>query len=328
MSLAKTVVDEVGSTAPLVQEPMIIVCQSSPASLDTVPVVKRLIGHDNVEHFSTWVEFMRWLFSQPRGNVVPWVTLITGWREAKPCVAAISAAVSGDADHIRPDARRPDLQEPHGQGGQAAFAGTVKVAIANMIIVPSSEQTPSVQARQKAKAKTWARSEELVNIGLQVTVADNEAHLATLLPTQEETTTIASTTACSTYASEGSQASTPRFDEGDCVTHCYSAPAAMCRMRTPSPDYNYRRMRTPSPDYSYRERRRSAPSSPALSPLSPTSSAMMWPAPFAPQYLPGLQVGGPQPFVVGLPAVRMPVGMGTPFAHVVAPPMARHIAPR
>jgi hypothetical protein len=70
----------------------------------------------SVVHFPTTASFINWLFIQPRGDIIPWATLVAGWREAKPCAMAILAARSGDTSRLRPDARRPGLRgltSPH-----------------------------------------------------------------------------------------------------------------------------------------------------------------------------------------------------------------------
>eukprot|EP00959_Pyramimonas_sp_CCMP1952_P335752 7030447-Pyramimonas_sp.AAC.1 len=47
------------------------------------------------------------MFNQVRGvDVVPWVTLVVGWREAKPCIDAVQAAATGRDCGLRKDASR------------------------------------------------------------------------------------------------------------------------------------------------------------------------------------------------------------------------------
>lgn len=80
--------------------------------------------------------FTRWLFGQPRGNgVVPSIALVVGWREAKPCLAAIASARSGILEGLRPDSQRPPLRPAEmlpGGGDQ------VQVVVGTMIVVAGS----------------------------------------------------------------------------------------------------------------------------------------------------------------------------------------------
>jgi hypothetical protein len=89
--------------------------------------------------------FTRWLVRQERGPVTPWCALITGWREAKPCAAAIAAARLGDCRGLRYDRLREPLA-PLRAG--AVPEANVGVAILTMIVVVLPDKV--------RKAQSWA----------------------------------------------------------------------------------------------------------------------------------------------------------------------------
>jgi len=105
-------------------------------------------------HFGTSPEFTRWLFLQPRGAIEPWAVLLVGWREAKPCAMAISAARSGDISKLRPDSRCPELQTITRNP-----CGEVQVAVKHMIIRVQSNSD------QERRARRWARKEACSLLG-------------------------------------------------------------------------------------------------------------------------------------------------------------------
>ncbi|CAK0891314.1 unnamed protein product, partial [Prorocentrum cordatum] len=87
-------------------------------------------------------KFTRWMFNQMRGpEVVPWVTLVVGWREAKPCVDAVEAAATGRDSRLRQDSSRM----LRAATGDTAGAARVQVAVSTVIIAAHD-------ARQKARA--------------------------------------------------------------------------------------------------------------------------------------------------------------------------------
>lgn len=110
-------------------------------------------------------KFARWMFKQVRGpHIVPWVTLVVGWREAKPCVDAIEAAATGRDCGLRQDASRT----LRAATGDTAGSARVKVAVSTVIIAVHN-------ARQKAKADrfiaTYSGADATQKTDLKITVA-------------------------------------------------------------------------------------------------------------------------------------------------------------
>jgi hypothetical protein len=119
-------------------------------------------------------KFARWMFKQVRGpDIVPWVTLVVGWREAKPCVDAIEAAATGRDCGLRQDASRTLRAAT---GDTAGFA-RVKVAVSTVIIAVHN-------ARQKAKADrfiaTRSGADAMQKPDLEITVASGADELLAL----------------------------------------------------------------------------------------------------------------------------------------------------
>ncbi|CAK0897410.1 unnamed protein product [Prorocentrum cordatum] len=124
---------------------------------------------------SSEVEFARWLFAQPRGTVTPSSILVTGWREAKPCMAAIRAARTGETGNLRKDGRRPRL--PAATPDRGALNG---VAVGAMVIMV---QKPA----QESRARTWLSGEDAsspldpaLRVGVVVGTRQLEATLSCL----------------------------------------------------------------------------------------------------------------------------------------------------
>mmetsp|Transcript_98153 Transcript_98153/g.219650 ORF Transcript_98153/g.219650 Transcript_98153/m.219650 type:complete len:271 (-) Transcript_98153:434-1246(-) len=105
--------------------------------------------------------FARWLFVQPRGDVTPYATIITGWRESKPCAYAIAAVRSGHCTDLEPDPGRPPLQPIIGR--PQGLGELVPCAIKAFIV---HADTP-VKAR---RARLWANSRGTVLIGMPILV--------------------------------------------------------------------------------------------------------------------------------------------------------------
>mmetsp|Transcript_93756 Transcript_93756/g.248908 ORF Transcript_93756/g.248908 Transcript_93756/m.248908 type:complete len:267 (-) Transcript_93756:84-884(-) len=82
------------------------------------------------------VHFARWLFSQERGEMVPFGVLAVTWREARACLRAIRAARTGDNSELRIDGKRPQLQPPVGDPPQHAFPS---IAVGSVVIVAECE---------------------------------------------------------------------------------------------------------------------------------------------------------------------------------------------
>jgi hypothetical protein len=109
-------------------------------------------------YFPTAVKFTRWVFQQPRGVVEPWAVLVTGWREAKPCLLALQAARTGAITGLRPDAQRPPLRQLPPDYPEDAEVG---IAIRFVVVLLDREEL-------RAKAMAWARRSEPATRGLDI----------------------------------------------------------------------------------------------------------------------------------------------------------------
>lgn len=112
-------------------------------------------------YFSTPVKFTRWLFKKRRGKgVVPWALLVVGWREAKPCMSALKAAMHDDTEHLRPDARRPKLRAKDGRDEEPAA-----IAVRAVVVMAESDQ-------QESRALKWSTSDECSGMETHVVASD------------------------------------------------------------------------------------------------------------------------------------------------------------
>lgn len=216
---------------------MIVWCEWNSEGIPAVQASVATLGvksPQQISYFLTPVKFTRWLFEQPRGAVTPWATLVVGWREAKPCVSAIEAAVGGDTSKLRQDLKRPLLQDPHVE----SIGNLVKamgVAVGAMIIKPE-------KAQQHSRALKWAwqqmKSQDLPP-GFRIDVANDDAHLAYLLDSVHSSRGTTSTKAELSdvgYSTEEGDES----EEGEAEESNWSfAGSAVKRVRTPSPDFSY-----------------------------------------------------------------------------------------
>jgi hypothetical protein len=116
--------------------------------------------------FSNTASFIHWLFSQSRGDITPWATLVVGWREAKPCAMAISAAISGDANKLRPDARRPEL-EPVPEG-----TTTVRVAVDTVFII--ARQDKGQTGPEQLEMPKWALADDMGSLDISLVTDVND----------------------------------------------------------------------------------------------------------------------------------------------------------
>lgn len=104
----------------------------------------------NIESFRGPTSFTRWVFSDPCGAGLSQVPLVTGWREATPCMNAVAALRSGDDTRLRIDKGRP------------ALPGAVVVPICALVVV--------VDEKKKQAALKWAKDSKF---GLSIMVASN-----------------------------------------------------------------------------------------------------------------------------------------------------------
>jgi len=87
--------------------------------------------------------------------------LVVGWREAKPCGAAIKAALTGNMEGLRNDCKRPQLSQQ---------VRAVRV----MIILAES----STQGR---KVRDWIKSEDFLSKIMQFRVIVDVDNLGSVL---------------------------------------------------------------------------------------------------------------------------------------------------
>lgn len=70
--------------------------------------------------------------------------MVTSWREAKPCVAALVAAATGDTSRLRTDQRRPELwaTDAASDGGSEVHRS---IAVEVIVVMAGEEQqTPRI----------------------------------------------------------------------------------------------------------------------------------------------------------------------------------------
>jgi len=151
------------------QKQALLVCIETVKDMDGVQELAKDFRHEKFFYFRTAVKFTRWLFKQHRGLVSPWSLLIVGWRECKPCMAALEAAFSADMSKVRPDAKRSALKQL--LGGQASERRPVRIAVATMVVLLD---TPS----QHERAQTWANQVEGAIPDLKIVIAESLAEIS------------------------------------------------------------------------------------------------------------------------------------------------------
>lgn len=114
-------------------------------------------------HFGSPSSFTRWYFEQTGPGQVAKLgpVLVVGWREAKPCGAAIKAALTGNMEGLRNDCKRPQLSQQ---------VRAVRV----MIILAES----STQGR---KVRDWIKSEDFLSKIMQFRVIVDVDNLGSVL---------------------------------------------------------------------------------------------------------------------------------------------------
>jgi hypothetical protein len=142
----------------------VILCMDEKSAIDWAPK-----GKDDVAtlRFSNPGQFIHWLFSQPRGDIIPWATLVAGFREAKPCAVAIHAALSGNVRKMRPDHRRPELPAPVPEG-----TSVMRVAVDTMVITLPHERAAKTVSK-------WACSDFMED--LEILAVTDVIHLSQTL---------------------------------------------------------------------------------------------------------------------------------------------------
>eukprot|EP00439_Symbiodinium_sp_Y106_P054783 s1348_g7.t1 len=96
--------------------------------------------------------------------------LVAGWREAKPCGAAIKAAMTGDTGGLRKDCKRPE------QWDRKLAADVVRA----MIILPENP-------KHSKRAADWIRSDDFLSQILEFRVVDTSAELPHVLAQLNDT---------------------------------------------------------------------------------------------------------------------------------------------
>eukprot|EP00440_Ansanella_granifera_P058799 gb/GFBE01063734.1/.p1 GENE.gb/GFBE01063734.1/~~gb/GFBE01063734.1/.p1 ORF type:complete len:285 (+),score=48.59 gb/GFBE01063734.1/:1-855(+) len=127
--------------------------------------LKERFCHSSFSHFGSPSNFTRWLFEQGAGSVIESsAVLVVGWREAKPCGAAITAAITGNTDGLRKDCKRPELWE----------AGRDSNVVKAMIIIPESQ-------KHIKRAADWIQSESALRQGVDLQLALDPSQLVNVL---------------------------------------------------------------------------------------------------------------------------------------------------
>ncbi|CAE6935077.1 unnamed protein product [Symbiodinium natans] len=118
-----------------------------------------------LSHFSSPSSFTRWFFEQGSRPVAELgAVLVAGWREAKPCGAAIKAGITGETGGLRKDCKRPE------QWDRKLAAGAVRA----MIILPENP-------KHSKRASDWIRSETFLSQILEFRVVETSAELPRVL---------------------------------------------------------------------------------------------------------------------------------------------------
>mmetsp|Transcript_21312 Transcript_21312/g.47075 ORF Transcript_21312/g.47075 Transcript_21312/m.47075 type:complete len:214 (-) Transcript_21312:70-711(-) len=144
--------------------PTLIICCEDP--LGHVP------PHSNVvrDHFAQVLSFpsatlfIRWLFMQDRGDILPRCVLLTGWRQARSCAAGIAAA-RGQPRQMRADDKRPALSEP--LGDCAPGSTSIRAAVGYMLVRVSP-------GRQKQLSSRWASEGSVEGPEFYIASSDEE----------------------------------------------------------------------------------------------------------------------------------------------------------
>jgi len=149
-------------------------CMVALPNEDIAPNIAKNFRNGELVHLDT-VNFTRWLFKQHRGcNVRPSSLLVAGFREAKPCMAALWATYSGDTSALRPDGRRAMLSPPLG-GWFDEMGEPPRIAVAALVVVLDSP------ARQAGRTMTWLTSTKDLVPGLVIYVVDSMEQLGQTL---------------------------------------------------------------------------------------------------------------------------------------------------
>lgn len=125
--------------------------------------MQALDGIASPKHFGSPSSFTRWYFEQSLGQVPKMGSvLVVGWREAKPCGAAIKAAMTGNMEGLRNDCTRPQLSQQ--------LQGLVKMMI---VLVDSPKQAK--------KVSEWIKSDAFLSETMQFRVIVNAVDLGKVL---------------------------------------------------------------------------------------------------------------------------------------------------
>jgi len=84
-------------------------------------------------YFKSPAAFTRWLLNESCNEAELQAPLLVGWREAKPCLQAIQAFLSGDTSGLRPDGGRAELP-------QRDDGALVRVPVDDVVILVGSYQ--------------------------------------------------------------------------------------------------------------------------------------------------------------------------------------------
>lgn len=139
--------------------------------MEQMQALARQFHRGTLSHFSSPSSFTRWFFEQGSRPVAELgAVLVAGCREAKPCGAAIKAAMTGDTGGLRKDCKRPE------QWDRKLAADVVRA----MIILPENP-------KHSKRAADWIRSDDFLSQILEFRVVDTSAELPHVLAQLNDT---------------------------------------------------------------------------------------------------------------------------------------------
>jgi len=127
----------------------------------------KLLFEQKRQYCRSHTHFARWLHAEARGQIAPRAVLVVTWREAIACLAAITAARTGNAKGLRIDSKRPLLSEIVGHVPEGRLPN---VAVGSVIVVAESESVYIRAARYITEKQV-----SFDGIGLHVCLAPSTA---------------------------------------------------------------------------------------------------------------------------------------------------------
>mmetsp|Transcript_41640 Transcript_41640/g.107751 ORF Transcript_41640/g.107751 Transcript_41640/m.107751 type:complete len:490 (+) Transcript_41640:62-1531(+) len=152
---------------------MILWSHSTSTELVTQELVRNSMPNHDFRVFPSPMTFTRWLFGQPRGDVPASYTLVVGWREAKPCFSAIQAAITGNTEDLRRDARRGPLPPPTVRDPSMSVPENFNTVVGSLVVL--------LKGANVGKVIEWTKQCSLRLPRLRAFTALSDNHLIELL---------------------------------------------------------------------------------------------------------------------------------------------------